>query len=348
MQSGPAEPTLSDGPPTLAAVAATASRLAPFIRQTPIWEWRDDLLARLLPHGTTLCLKLELFQHAGSFKVRGAVNNMLALSPDQLGRGVTAVSAGNHAAAVAYAAQRLDTSAKVVMFRSADPARVALCRSYGAEVVLAPDVHEAFSLAQHIELSEGRTFIHPFEGRLVSLGTGTLGLELLRQQDDLDAVVVPIGGGGLISGVAAVVKQAQPRCLVFGVEPQGNDVVKRSVASGRPEDAIDARTIADSLSPPFAMPYSLDLIRRFVDDIVLVSDEAMEDAIYLLFSRLRLAVEPAGAAATAAVLGPLRERLAGLRVGVVICGTNISPVRYGEFLARGEARWLARDPVAET
>jgi threonine dehydratase len=326
-------------------VTATARRLAPFIWQTPVWEWRDDRLAELLPRGTTICLKLELFQQAGSFKVRGALSNMLALAPDQLRRGVTAVSAGNHAAAVAYAAQRLSTTAKVVMPQSADPARVALCRSYGAEVVLAPDVHEAFSLTRHIEVSEGRSFIHPFEGPLVSLGTGTLGLELLRQRDDLEAVVVPIGGGGLISGVAPVVKQAKPRCLVLGVEPQGNDVVKRSVASGRPERAPDARTIADSLNPPFAMPYSLDLIRRFVDDIVLVSDEAMEDAIYLLFSGLRLAVEPAAAAATAAVLGPLRERLAGKRVGVVVCGTNISPARYGEFLGRGEARWAARDPA---
>ena len=333
---------MSDTPPTLAAIGTAQARLASFIRKTPVWEWRDDLLDRLLPRGTSVCLKLELFQRAGSFKVRGALLNMLSLTPEQLRRGVTAVSAGNHAAAVAYAAATLGTPAKVAMPRTANPARVSLCRSYGAEVVLTGDVHEAFSMVKHIEATEGRTFVPPFEGLNVSTGTGTLGLELLRQQDDLDAIVVPVGGGGLISGIAAAVKQARPECLVLGVEPAGNDVIKRSLASGRPEKAVDARTIADSLNPPFALPYSLGLIRRFVDDVVLVSDEALEEAIYLLFSRAKLAVEPAAAAATAALLGPLRERLAGKRVGLVVCGTNIDPAGFAEYLARGEGLWRTR------
>jgi threonine dehydratase len=140
------------------------------------------------------------------------------------------------------------------------------------------------------------------------------------------------------------VKQARPGCLVFGAEPTGNDVVKRSLASGRPEQAVDPRTIADSLSPPFTLPYSLGLIQRFVDDVVLVSDEAMEEAMYLLFSRLKLAVEPAAAAATAALLGPLAHRVAGRRVGVVVCGTNIGAARFAESLARGEALWRTREP----
>lgn len=333
---------MTDTPPTLAAIGAAQARLAPFIRQTPVWEWRDELLERLLPRGTSVVLKLELFQRAGSFKVRGALMNMLALGPDQLRRGVTAVSAGNHAVAVAYAAATLGAPAKVVMPRTANPARVALCRSFGAEVVLTADVHEAFSVVEHIEATEGRTFVHPFEGPNVSTGTGTLGLELLRQQDDLDAVVVPVGGGGLISGIATAVKQARPGCLVFGVEPMGNDVIKRSLASGQPERATGATTIADSLNPPFALPYSLGLIKRFVDDVVLVSDEALEEAIYLLFSRLKLAVEPAAAAATAALLGPRRDRLAGRRVGLVVCGTNIDPASFTEYLARGEGLWRTR------
>lgn len=330
------------GPPTLADITAAAGRLAPFIRQTPVWEWQDDTLAALLPRGTRVILKLELLQHAGSFKARGALLNCLALDAEARRRGVTAVSAGNHAAAVSWAARAVGTPAKVVMPDTADPARVSICRAFGAEVVLAPDVHEAFSVARHIETSEGRTFVHPFEGPRVSTGTGTLGLELLRQQDDLEAVLVPIGGGGLISGVAAAIKQARPECQVFGVEPSGNDVIRRSVASGQPEQAVNARTIADSLNPPFAMPYSLGLIRRFVDDIVLVSDDAMLEGIYLLASRMKLAVEPAAAAATAALLGPLRERLAGKRVGVVVCGTNIGPARFADYLARGERLWAAR------
>jgi threonine dehydratase len=333
-------PTAS--PPTLNDITAAAGRLAPFLRRTPILDWNDDQVRAMLPPGTELTLKLELFQHAGSFKVRGALLNMMTLPPDRRRRGVTAVSAGNHAAAVSWAARALECPARVVMPETADPSRVALCRSYGADVVLAKDVHEAFALAKDIETREGRTFVHPFEGPLTSTGTGTLGLELLRQRDDLDAVVVPIGGGGLISGVAAAVKQARPGCLVLGVEPLGNDVIKRSVASGTPEQARDARTIADSLSPPFALPYSLGLIRQLVDDIVLVSDEAMEAAIYVLFSRAKLAVEPAAAAATAAVLGPLRDRLAGKRVGIVVCGTNIGPARFSEYLALGAGLWATR------
>jgi threonine dehydratase len=268
--------------------------------------------------------------------------NGLALGPDQLRRGVTAVSAGNHAAAVSYAARTLGTSAKVVMPKTASPARIGLCRRLGATVVLAEDVHDAFSRVKHIELEEGRSFIHPFEGLLTVTGTATLGLELIRQKDDLDAIVVPIGGGGLIAGIASAVKQARPDCKVYGVEPVLNDTIKRSVASGRPEQAGPSRTIADSLSPPFALPYSLGLVRRFVDDIVLVSDEAMTEGLYLLMNRMKLAVEPAGAATTAALLGPLRERLAGKRVGLIVCGANIDAERYADYLRQGEACWRSR------
>jgi threonine dehydratase len=252
------------------------------------------------------------------------------------------VSAGNHAAAVAYAAATVGTTAKVVMPRTASPARIAVCHRFGAEVVLTDDVAEAFALVKHIEVSEGRTFVHPFEGITTATGTATLGLELLRQLDDLDVVVVPVGGGGLIGGMAAAIKQIKPGCAVIGVEPRGNDVIKRSVASGQPERAVNVTTIADSLSPPFALPYSLGLIRQFVDDIVLVDDDELTEALYLLFDRMKLAVEPAGAATTAGLLGPLRERVAGRRVGLVVCGANIDPSRFSQFLDRGAARWRAR------
>lgn len=328
------DPLMADAPPTLQAIIAAATRLAPFVRQTPVWDWRDDLVRATI--------KLELFQHSGTFKARGAVNNVLAMTDDQRRRGVTAVSAGNHAAAVSYAAHTLGTSAKVVMPKTASPARVAMCHGFGAEVVLAEDVNEAFTLVKHIELSEGRTFVHPFEGVLTATGTATLGLEFIRQVDDLEAVVIPIGGGGLIGGMAAAIKQVRPSCLVYGVETSGNDVIKRSVASGVPERAAGPNTIADSLSPPFALPYSLSLVQRFVDDIVLVSDDDLTEAMYLLFSRAKLAVEPAGAATTAAAIGPLRERLQGKRTGLLICGANIDAERFAEYLQRGAARWHTR------
>jgi len=324
-------------PPTPAEIEANAQALAPFIRETPVWRWSDPALEQRLGAATSVTLKLELFQFAGSFKARGALTVMQALTAEQRKHGVTAVSAGNHAIAVAWAARVIGTSAKVVMFKSADPFRVARCRALGAEAVLAEDVHEAFAVAERIERDEGRVFVHPFEGPRTALGTATLGSELLRQVPELDAVVVPIGGGGLAGGLSAAIKQLKPDCAVYGVEPERNDVMLRSIRSGHtekvPQDS--PKTIADSLSPPYTLPYSFGLCRRFLDDVVLVSDDALRAALALLFTSAKLAVEPAGAAATAALLGPLRDRVAGKQVGLIVCGTNIAPERYAEHLAKG-------------
>jgi threonine dehydratase len=323
--------------PDRAAIEAAAVALAPHIRKTPLWAWEDETVAGMLAPETRPVLKLELFQHAGSFKARGALSVMLALDPEARRRGVTAVSAGNHAIAVAWAARTLGTTAKVVMPKTADPFRVERCRRLGALVELAEDVHLAFARTEEIEREEGRAFVHPFDGPGTALGTATLGREMLRQDPSLEAVIVPVGGGGLAAGVASAVKQFKPDCLVFGVEPEGNDTMLRSLRSGRPERAPEGgyRTIADSLSPPYTMEYSLGLCRRFLDDLVLVSDDALRRALALLFQGAKLAVEPAGASATAALLGPLRERLAGKRVGLIVCGSNIAPERYREHLARG-------------
>ena len=175
--------------------------------------------------------------------------------------------------------------------------------------------------------------ISPGNGSRTALGTATLGLELSRQVADLDAVSVPIGGGGLCAGVAAALKQAQPRCQVFGVEPEGANTMARSLAAGSPQ-AIDAvRTIADSLGAPHAAPYSFDLCRRFVDAVVLVDDDALRRAMLLLFRSAKLAVEPAGAAATAALCGPLLDRLRGRRVALIVCGSNIDAPTFSRHLA---------------
>jgi threonine dehydratase len=316
--------------PTLEEIRAAQARFGDLIVETPVWRWRGDEIERLA--GTQPLLKLELLQHAGSFKPRGALTVMLALSPEQRARGVTAVSAGNHAMAVGYAARALGMTAKVVMPRTANPARVEGCRAYGAEVVLVDDVHQAFARAKEIEQTERRTFVHPFEGPLTALGTATLGLELCEQAPDLDAVIVPIGGGGLCAGVAAAVKQRLPNVLVFGVEPEGADSMHRSFASGKPEGIEQVRTIADSLGAPHAAPYSFALCRRYVDELVLVSDDQLRAAMRLLFRSAKLAVEPAGAAATAALCGPLRERLASKNVGLIVCGANIDAATYSRLL----------------
>ena len=153
---------------------------------------------------------------------------------------------------------------------------------------------------------------------------------------DLEAVVVPVGGGGLASGVVTAIKQASPRCEVYGVEPLGADSMTRSFAAGSPQPAGEITTIADSLAPPYSLPYSFDLCRRYLDDLVLVDDDAICGALFHLFISAKLAVEPAGAASTAAMLGPLRDRLRGRRVGLIICGANIDPTTFAAYLARGE------------
>ncbi|HRC86804.1 MAG TPA: pyridoxal-phosphate dependent enzyme, partial [Thermoanaerobaculia bacterium] len=186
----------------LEEIAAARERLGERIRETPVWRWQGREIEAQAGASTQVWLKLELFQTSGTFKARGALLNLLQLGPEALARGVTAVSAGNHALAVSWAAQTMGTTAKVVMPKSANPARVAGCRAWGGEVVLVDNVHQAFAEVERIEQEEGRAFVHPFHGKTTLLGTATLGFEFARQLPELDAVVVPIGGGGLAAGVA--------------------------------------------------------------------------------------------------------------------------------------------------
>jgi threonine dehydratase len=318
--------------PNTHRIADALSALHGLVAETPVHLWRGPEIAAAAGADTEVFLKLELLQFTGSFKPRGALTNMLNLPPDAIARGVTAVSAGNHAIAVAYAAKTLGTSAKVVMMKTANPFRVERCRSYGAEIMLADDVHAAFDTVRRIEAEEGRSFVHPFEGPLTALGTATLGFEWSRQVSGLDAVILPIGGGGLAAGVACAIKQLQPDCRVFGVEPEGADTMHRSFAAGTPQSIDRVATIADSLAPPYALPYSFAMCRRFVDELVKIDDAAMRRAMGLLFREMKLAVEPAGAAATAALCGPLRQRLAGRRVGVIVCGSNIDAAGFVRHL----------------
>jgi threonine dehydratase len=318
------------------AIQRAHRELCQRIRETPAWEWQAHRLARLLPKGTRIWQKLELFQHTGSFKPRGAMCVMQSLDQHQLDRGITAVSAGNHAMAVAWAARELGTKAKVAMPQTADPIRVQACRALGAEVTLLPDIAAAFAAAQAMERDEGRAFVHPFEGPLTALGTATLGYEFLRQSGQLDAIFVPIGGGGLCAGMAMAVKQFQPRCRVYGVEPTGADSMHRSFAAGSPQKIERVTTIADSLGAPYAMPYSYAICRRFVDEMVLVSDDELCRAMALLFADGKIAAEPAGAASTAAMLQKLPQ-LEGKRVGVIVCGGNTAPEVFAQCLQRGRS-----------
>ncbi len=332
-------PTPTPPPFTVEAVQRARQQLQPHLRETPAWEWQGAQLAAVAPPEATIWLKLELFQHTGSFKPRGCLLVMQGLSADERQRGVVAVSAGNHGMAVAFAARKLGTSAKVVMPATANPARIAACKALGAEVLLQADIATAFATAQEIQANEGRFLVHPFEGERTALGTATLGLEFLRQTGQLDALFVAIGGGGLAAGVACAVKQLQPRCRVYGVEPSGADSMHRSFAAGSPQRLPQVTTIADSLGAPMAMPYSFGLCQRYVDELVKVEDTDLCEAMALLFREAKLAVEPAGAAALAGML-QRREQLAGQRIGLIVCGANIDAETFYRCLQR------AADPGA--
>ena len=313
--------------PTIDAIRENRKRIGDFVIITPIRQVVDDAVAAAVGESTDVWLKEELFQRTGSFKPRGALSVMLDLDKQALARGVTGVSAGNHAISLGYSARILGTTAKVVMPKTANAFRVQKCRDLGAEVQLVDNVTEAFARVKEIETEEGRTFVHPYEGPKTAMGTASVGMEFIDQTREagvtLDAVIVAAGGGGLTGGVACAVKQMSPSTAVYVVEPEGADTMYRSFIEGSPQSLDAVRTIADSLGAPRCEPYSYALNRRFVDEVVLVSDDQIRDGMRLLFRSAKLAVEPAGAAALAALMNPLRERLEGKHVGLVVCGANI-------------------------
>lgn len=318
--------------PTINDIRELRDRLGDSIVRTPTIVCAG--LEEVIGSGTEIFGKLEFLQHTGTFKARGALAAVSGLGPDSLERGITAVSAGNHAIAVAFAARQMGASAKVVMIETANPFRIEAAKRYGAEIEIAGDAHAAFERVDEIREQEGRYFVHPFEGKAVATGTGTVGLELCEQCDDFDTVVVSVGGGGLIAGVASAVKQLRPDVEVIGVETPGADSMTRSLEQGRPVTLEKVDTICDSLGAPFALPYSFGLCQRFVDRTVVVPELEIRQAMGLLFRSMKIAVEPACAAPAAALLGPLRDSLAGRRVALVFCGSNIdwdTWYRYASF-----------------
>ena len=318
--------------PTVDAIRRNRARLGDLVVTTPVRQIVDDALSAVVGASTRVWLKEELFQRTGSFKPRGALSVMLDLDADALKRGVTGVSAGNHAISLGYSARRLGTTAKVVMPKNANPFRVQVCRELGATIELVNNVHEAFARVREIETTEGRTFVHPYEGPKTALGTASVGMEFIDQVRaegvTLDAVIVAAGGGGLTAGVACAVKQMSPLTAVYVVEPEGADSLSRSFKAGSPQSIEAVRTIADSLGAPRCEPYSFELNRMFVDEVVLVNDDQIREGMRLLFRTAKLAVEPAGAAALAALMHPLRARLEGKTVGLVVCGANIDPETF--------------------
>jgi threonine dehydratase len=278
-------------------------------------------------------LKAELFQRTGSFKPRGVLNKLASLSPDEKARGVIGISAGNHAQALAYCAALEDIDALVVMWQGASEQKIAATREYGATVDLAAhDPAEAFERLDVLLGETGRTLVHPFDDPLIQAGQGTVGLELVEQIPDAAVVVVPIGGGGLIAGVATAVKGHRPDARVVGVEPEGSRAMHAALeAGGRVE--VTPRSIADGLNAPHAGRNALAVVRERVDDVVLVTEDELEDAFRLLYARAKLACEPAGAATTAALVAGKVTRDPGDEVVLVVSGGNVAHETASAILA---------------
>ena len=313
-------------------VARAHERLRPYVRQTPVFDYDSRRL------DSSVNFKFEHLQRSGTFKARGAFNNLLSLSEEQRRRGVTCVSAGNHAVAVAYAAHEMGVRAKTVMISTASPARVALCRQFGADIVFADNGEQAFELVRQIERDEQMSFIHPFSSYPTVMGTATLGYEWLQQAGKLDAVLVPIGGGGLAAGVSAAVKLWQPDCVVYGIEPAGASVMALSRAAGQPQKIGAMQSIADSLMAPHTDEFSFRICQDNIDALETVTEDQIRSAMHFLFEEFKMATEPACAVATAALMHPLRDRLAGQRVGVLFCGSNTDTDTYVRHITTPLAR----------
>ncbi|MEO1541767.1 MAG: pyridoxal-phosphate dependent enzyme [Pseudomonadota bacterium] len=313
--------------PTLPEIDDAAKRLRGRIVETPFVPLGHSRFHDRLPAGAHVRMKLELFQTAGSFKTRGVLLTLDGMSKAEREAGVVAFSGGNHGLAVATAAEAMEVAATIVMPQATDPARVEGCRARGATVELVPDIAAALARMEEIAAG-GATAIHPFEGEGMVLGAATCGYEMICNTPTLDAVIVPVGGGGLIGGISRAVKLFSPECTVIGVEPVGADSLTRSIDAGAPQVLERVDTIADSLGAPRAMPMSYGVAAAHVDRMVLIEDDAMRDGMRLLFDAMKLIAEPACAAALAALIGPLREELAGKSVGIIACGSNISLERF--------------------
>lgn len=306
---------------SLADVRAAADRIQPYVLRTPTL-WGEAVA------GAGVWLKAENLQRTGSFKVRGAVNAVLQLSSEQRRRGVITLSAGNHGLALAYAAEVVGTRCVVVVRDDAPITKLDAIRRYGAEIVLTPlakwqERLEAEQRARDLHL------VHPFDDPAVAAGQGTVGLEILAAVSDVRTVVVPIGGGGLISGIAVAVKQLRPAARMIGVEPEQAPCVSESLAAGHPVVPSRLDTIADGLAAPYTRPFTLSLIQRYVDEVRTVSDAAIIEALKLIALRGKLVVEPAGAAAVAALVAdPTIER----PVVAILSGGNLDGRRLAAWL----------------
>jgi threonine dehydratase len=306
---------------TLDEIVRARDAIAPRLHRTPM------VTSRYLSERCRgdVSLKLELFQKTGSFKPRGVLNALDALSRDQRARGVISLSAGNHAQALAWGASSLGIPSTIVMPRTAHQSKVDATRGYGGEVVLTDE--DLLATALTLQRERNLTLVHPFDDMRVIAGQGTVGVELFEDLPDVDVVLVACGGGGLLAGVAAALKQLNKEIRVIGVEPEGASAMSQSVEKKTPVRLERLDTIADGLAAPFAGALTLAHVQQYVDLMLVVPDSDIVDAMGVLIERCKVVPEPAGAAAVAPLLSGAFQSAPGVRVACIVCGGNIDRQR---------------------
>jgi threonine dehydratase len=314
---------------SLDTVERAAHAIAGRVHRTPLLRsatLSDDL-------GVDAYLKAELFQRTGSFKVRGALNRLSELSDDERRRGVISISAGNHAQALAWAAREADVDALIVMWEGADALKVAATRGYGAAIDQeAPGPAAAFQRLDELRMKTGRTLVHPFDDPAVISGQGTVALEFLEELPQPDVVVVPVGGGGLVSGIATAVKGRHTDARVIGVEPELSPALHDALAAGR-STPVTPRSAADALSAPFAGAHAVEICARLGVESLLVSEDDLFVAFRWLYARTKLACELGAAASAAALLSRKLRLEPGQTVVAVVSGGNVAPKQAAAILA---------------
>ena len=305
--------------PVLDQFHLALDRIKPFIKKTPI------ISSSSLNHMFNLDIyfKLELLQKTGSFKSRGAINKIIQLSEKEKKNGVIAISAGNHAQATSWACSQFGVKSKIVMPYGASKSKIKATKSYGGEVILTKE--KMMDTCERIIESEGLSFVHPFDDMDIILGQGTTSLEVINKIKDLDYAFISIGGGGLISGMACVLKKYNPKIKIIGVEPINSNVMTNSIKSNKPEifDTLKNKTIADTLAAPFAGDITFEFVKEFVDEIINVSEQEMIDSLRIMIERLKIIPEPAASACLAPILFNKIKINPNSKCLVVVCGGNI-------------------------
>jgi len=315
---------------TLADVRAAAARIAGRVHRTPLLSAAS--LGRRV--GVSVYLKCESLQKTGSFKARGALNKVLSLGEPERAQGIVTVSAGNHAQAVAWAAASVGAPSVVVMPSDAPRAKIDAVRGYGAEIIFHDDRDTLFVKLAEVRDARGLTFVHPFDDPVVLAGAGTAGLEILEDLADVDVVIVPVGGGGLLGGVATAVKALRPAARIVAVELAAGPGMAPALAAGKPIPVPrPAGTLADGMTPPFVGAIPLDIVRTHGVELATVTEDEIMVAMRELAFRAKLVTEGSGAAATAALLSGRIALRPDARVAVLVSGGNVDPERLGKVLA---------------